>query len=327
MNAHVAVSADAFTRLMDWPIRHLPGSGWAQLLLLWVCLLLLTACGTQSSLYRAGLDSVERQQREIAAAQTQRDQAQALALQACAGLADAGAIGVCMLGVGNAALAARVGTGSQSVVAPQPLPRSGAELLVDLGKGVLPPLINGFVALGQSEDSKDVSIAQSNNLYGYLRQTSSDTATTAQTALAGSAQVATFIADASARGSEAWAAAAPELRPSISITGDGNVMGDRNALDQSDTSGLRVAGDSNALDLSSTAGDRYEQSGENNRQRSDGPYTQDLQCTLISSGAPGAPGGDGGNSGGTTGPGGTGAPGGAGGAGTGILRCAPSNGG
>lgn len=297
-------------------------------LLLCISLMLLTACGTQSKLYRAGLDSVERQQREIAAAQTQRDQAQALALQACAGLTDAGAIGVCMLGVGNATLAARSGTGGQpQVVAPGALPRSGAEIFADVAKGVLPAAINGFVALGTSEDNKDVAIHQAAQLYGYLRQTSSDTQQTAQTALAGSAQVATSIADASARGNEAWAEAAPGLRPSIAIPGDGNVMGDRNVLDQSDTSGLRIAGDGNALDLSSTAGDRWQQDGEGNRQGSPGPYSTDLECTLVSTGGSGAPGT--GGSGGTGNNAGAGAPGtgGTGGAGTGILRCAPSTGG
>lgn len=307
-----------------------------------VALLALAGCAGQSALYREGLASVERQQREIAAADTQRAQAQAVSVQSCATIADPTSQAICQLGLVANTLASNAGTaGRQQVVAPPALPRSGAELLVDLGKSVLPSVVNGYVALGTSEDNKDVAIAQSANLYGYLRQTSSDTASTTQTALNGSAQVATQTADAAARASEAWAAAAPGLRPDIAITGTGNVLGDDNALDQSTTDGPRVQGDNNALDLSQTAGDRLQQSGENNRQASPGPYDQDLECTLVATGADGGDGGNGGNAGnagnaggganggtgGTGGTGGAGQAGAPGGAGQGQLRCTPSNGG
>lgn len=265
---------------------------------------ILSACGGKN--YRAQLDFMRDQLASNAAAEAARADRLAERETACTGLAEAGAISACMLGITANTLADRsnAGGGHGQFVMPPPAPKTGGEIAAGLGLSFLQSAIPGIVAIKQSGDSRDIAIAQSGDMYGFL-----GAATTAWTDFGGTAiggmertSVASILGMRDV--SRDWAAAAPRLRPSININGSGNNVGDGNTttFDQSRTGRDRFAqsGDG-AIEIDQSTVGRDRQQGQNNRMNAD-----DTRVVCKPTSGPGASGsagegGDGGNSGGSGG--------------------------
>ncbi len=256
----------------------------------------LTGCGTKN--YKAQLDFMRDQIKANTEAEASRSDRLAEREAACAGLSEAGAISACMLGITATTLADRSGGGAQSpfVMPPAP-PKSGLELATGIGLGFLDRAIPGFVAIRQSADAKEIAIAQSGHMYGFL-----ESATDAWTGFGADAingmQVTSVESILGMRDvSVEWARAAPDLRPSIFVSGTGNNVGDGNTstVDQSRVGRDRITqrdGGLISIDQSRVGRDRVD--GANNRLNSD-----DIQvdCRPVAgAGAPGT-GGDGGDAG------------------------------
>lgn len=284
------------------------------------------------------------------AAEAAREEKLAQAQADCADKTDAGAIGVCFLGLTATTQASRpaggAGAASPIVMPPAP-PPSGwvtfGNFMLGISKLAAPAYLGKLqsdnateLGIRQSDNATALGIAQGEQLYGFLGRSAEASAATAGGALGSMERFGTVAisevgdttsnaVDAMAQTSADWANAAPLLAPDITVDGTGNAVGDGNTLtlDQSQQGRDRIAeGQDNQIqiDQSTVAGDRLHQEGEANRQLSPGPYDQDIVCELASAGATGGSGAAG------TGTGATGGAGAAGGQATGTLTCTPGNG-
>lgn len=257
-------------------------------------MLALGACGGKAQ-YKQQLDFLREQVAANHAAAASRADRLAERETACAGLTDAGAIAACMLGITATTLADRSGSNSDgpAIVMPPAPPKSALEI----GAGLLVETIRtgAPIAMGivQSNNSRKQSIDSNRQLFGFLGGQSRDWST-----------FATSAVDAERDTATAAVHVLPELAPTITVSGNGNNVGDGNTstVDQSMTLGDRLTqgdGGTVTIDRSQTGRDR--QDGVGNRQHADDITTTTTTTTTINcspaaaAGAPGNGGAAGGN--------------------------------
>jgi len=255
-------------------------------------MLALGACGGKAQ-YKQQLDFLREQVAANHAAAASRADRLAERETACAGLTDAGAIAACMLGITATTLADRSGSNSDgpAIVMPPAPPKSALEI----GAGLLVETIRtgAPIAMGivQSNNSRKQSIDSNRQLFGFLGGQSRDWSAFAASAVDAERDTATAAVNV-----------LPALAPTITVSGNGNNIGDGNTstVDQSTTLGDRLTqgdGGTVAIDRSHTGRDR--QDGTGNRQHADDITTTTvttINCSpAAAAGAPGAGGAAGGD--------------------------------
>lgn len=242
----------------------------------------LVGCGGKN--YKAQIDFLSLQLEANRAAESARADRLQERETMCAGLTEPGAISACMLGITATTLAERSGGNAQpQIVMPPQAPRTGLEVVGDIAVGALKVAVPGFVTLRQSEHQRDVSIANSNALYGFLGDSAQAWAGFGTSAIEGMGVVGIEALQQMRGATSDVAAVLPQLAPRIEIRGTGNVVGNQNqvATDLSRTGGDRFqtgAAATIAIDRSVAGRDRLQQSGTGNRQASP-DTTVGTRCT------------------------------------------------